>query len=65
MSDTGLVKKYAVVKDNIVLQTIYTEPGFMETLQENSIIDVTDEPNAANITEGYTYDNGSFSPPVA
>jgi hypothetical protein len=65
MSETVSVKKYAVVKDNIVLQTIYTEPGFMEALQENSVIDVTDAPNAGQITEGYIYDNSVFSPPIA
>jgi hypothetical protein len=64
MSEEFVVKKYAIVTDGVVTSTIFTDPGFMEMLAENTVVDVTDNPAAADITEGYTYENGVFSSPI-
>jgi hypothetical protein len=64
MSEEVAVKKYAIVNAGAVLSTIYTEEGFMEMLSANSVIDITNEPSAADICDGYTYENGVFSAPV-
>lgn len=61
MSEESTVKKYAIVDGVIVLGTICTDPGFMEMLANNSVIDITNDPAAADITAGYTYENGVFS----
>ena len=63
MSEEFIVKKYAIVNGGIVTNTIFTEPGFMEMLATNTVVDITDEALAADISYGYTYENGIFSAP--
>ena len=64
MSEEVTVKKYAIVNAGVVLSTIYTEAGFMEMLSANTVVDITNEPSVADISDGYTYENGVFSAPV-
>lgn len=64
MSEEFVVKKYAIVTGGVVTSTLFTEPGFMEMLSNNTVVDITDQPAAADIAEGYTYENGVFSAPV-
>jgi hypothetical protein len=64
MSEEFIVKKYAIVNGGVVTNTIFTEPGFMEMLSANTIVDITNEALAADISYGYTYENGVFSAPV-
>ena len=64
MPEEFVVKKYAIVTDGVVTSTLFTDPGFMEMLAENNVVDVTNEPAGADIAEGYTYENGVFSAPV-
>jgi hypothetical protein len=65
MSETHPIKKYAIVKDAVVLNTVYTEPGFIENIILNTLVDITDEVNGDEITQGYTYENNAFSAPLA
>jgi hypothetical protein len=64
MSEEFIVKKYAIVDGGIVTNTMFTEPGFMEMIANSTVVDITDEPAAADISYGYTYENGVFSAPV-
>ena len=64
MSEEFIIKKYAIVSDGIVANTIFTEPGFIEMISSNTIVDITDEAAAADISCGYIYENGVFSAPV-
>jgi hypothetical protein len=64
MSEEIAIKKYVIVSGGVVINTIFTDPGFMEMLANNTVVDVTNEPTASEITEGYTYENGVFSAPI-
>jgi hypothetical protein len=64
MSEEFIIKKYAIVSNGVVANTIFTEPGFIEMLANNTVVDITDEAAAADITYGYIYENGVFSAPV-
>lgn len=65
MPEEIIVKKYAIISGGVVITTMATEPGFMEMLTTNTVVDITDEASVADIVYGYTYENGVFSAPVA
>jgi hypothetical protein len=65
MSETHQIKKYAIVKDGVVLNTMQTELGFIEDITLNTLVDITDDVNVDQIKEGYTYENSTFSAPLA
>lgn len=64
MSEEVTIKKYAIVSEGVVLSTLHTEVGFIEMLSSNSVVDITNDPSAAEISSGYTYENGVFSAPA-
>ena len=64
MSETHPFKKYAIVKDNVVLNTVQTEPGFIENIILNTLVDITDNIDVDQIAQGYIYENSAFSAPV-
>lgn len=64
MSEEVAIKKYAIVSEGVVLSTLHTEVGFIEMLSSNSVVDITNDPSAAEISSGYTYENGVFSAPA-
>jgi len=64
MSEIHPIKKYAIVKDNVVLNTVQTEPGFIENIILNTLVDITDNTNVDEIKQGYVYENSVFSAPL-